>query len=193
MWMTGKAFWAFPLQMPYFRFATVVNFNFSTLWKTENKKYVKNEIIWIFTMNRLNRNETQNNNSKESQCSDIFSSRENSLSIQAALSHSRLASVSLWSRMSSLMREMSLSSLFHFLEGPGRLSSSSSSSTTTAWSAAAALGPGVSSGMEAIRTGGAQWKASALTPHPWGRTNQGQVAALGFPLVPSLIPGYLQS
>uniref|UniRef100_A0A1A8UX85 Uncharacterized protein n=2 Tax=Nothobranchius TaxID=28779 RepID=A0A1A8UX85_NOTFU len=91
--------------------------------------------------------------------------------------------------MSSLIRSRSSSALLLFLpdEESGFLPPLSLSSV----SPTAALGPGVSSGMEAIRTGGI---VEGLCPNTSSMgTNQGQVSAVGFPLTPSPDPGYLQS
>ncbi|CAL8257235.1 unnamed protein product [Arctogadus glacialis] len=112
---------------------------------------------------------------------------EKSLSILSLLSWALLCSASLWNLRSSFKRSSSSSSLSLFLCldcGPRCLSSSSSSTT-------AVLGPGVFSGMEAIRTGGVM---ECFCPNASStRTNQGQVAAVGFPPTPSPDPGNLQS
>ncbi|KAF3837705.1 hypothetical protein F7725_009473, partial [Dissostichus mawsoni] len=54
------------------------------------------------------------------------------------------------------------------------------------WSPTAALGCGVSSGMEEIRTGGLMEGLCPSTSSIW--TNHGQDAAVGFPLTPSPDP-----
>ena len=97
----------------------------------------------------------------------------------------------LWSREESIHPLSAAScppssSLLLFFLRPGWLSSPSLSSSS-AWSPAAELGPGMSSGMDAVMTGG-QWKASVLTPDPWDKPGPSGSAEPPAVSVVSLLP-----